>query len=58
MNDAADRVDLVFSRIITRQDLVVVGEQDKDHFNVFYQITQTERDISDHYPVMAEFLFK
>ena len=58
MADAPDRVDLVFSRIITRQDLVVVGEQDKDHFNVFYQITQSERDISDHYPVMAEFLFK
>lgn len=56
--DAPERVDLVFSRIITRQDLVVVGEQDKDHFNVFYQITQSERDVSDHYPVMAEFLFK
>lgn len=58
MADAPERVDLVFSRIITRQDLVVVGEQDKDHFNVFYQITQSERDVSDHYPVMAEFLFK
>lgn len=58
MADAPERVDLVFSRIISRQDLVVVGEQDKDHFNVFYQIAQSERDISDHYPVMAEFLFK
>jgi endonuclease/exonuclease/phosphatase family metal-dependent hydrolase len=58
MADAPDRVDLIFSRIIARKDLVVVGEQDKDHFNVFYQITQSERDISDHYPVMAEFLFK
>lgn len=58
MADAPDRNDLFFSRIITRRDLVVVGEQDKDHFNVFYQISQKERDLSDHYPVMAEFLFK
>lgn len=58
MEDTPGRRDLVFSRIITRQDLVVVGKQDEDHFNVFYSIPREERDVSDHYPVMTEFLIK
>lgn len=52
------RRDLVFSRIVCRKDLVVVGSKDQDHFNGYYDIPQDERDISDHYPVIAEFLFK
>lgn len=58
LQDDPARSDLVFTRIITRKDLVVVGTADPDHFNVFYQIPQAERDVSDHYPVMAEFVFK
>ncbi len=50
--------DLVFNRIISRPDLVIVGERDTDHFNRYYQIPREQRDISDHYPVMAEFLVK
>lgn len=50
--------DMVFSRIICRKDLVVVGEKDRNRFNGIYKIPQRERDISDHYPVIAEFLFK
>jgi endonuclease/exonuclease/phosphatase family metal-dependent hydrolase len=57
LEDAPQRRDLAFSQIKTRKDLVVVGQQDADHFNIFYQIAQTERDISDHYPVVAEFVF-
>jgi endonuclease/exonuclease/phosphatase family metal-dependent hydrolase len=52
------QTDMLFSKIVCRKDLVVVGEQDKDHFNTFYDIPQAERDVSDHYPVIAEFLFK
>lgn len=50
--------DLVFSRIICRKDLVIVGEKDRNRFDGIYKIPQRERDISDHYPVIAEFLFK
>lgn len=50
--------DLVFSRIICRKDLVVVGEKDRNRFDGIYKIPQHERDVSDHYPVIAEFLFK
>ena len=46
---------LVFESIAIRKDLVIRGEQDKDHMNVFWQIPQAERDVSDHYPVVAEF---
>jgi endonuclease/exonuclease/phosphatase family metal-dependent hydrolase len=47
---------LVFKSIAIRKDLVVRGkEQDKDHMDVFWQIPEEERDISDHYPVVAEF---
>ncbi len=56
--DDPSRKDLVFNRIISRKDLVVVGEQDKNHMDVYYQIPQAERDISDHYPLMAEFVIK
>ena len=56
--DDPSKKDLVFTRIISRKDLVVVGEQDKEHMDVYYQIPQAERDVSDHYPLMAEFAIK
>lgn len=47
-----------FRSISLRRDLVLRGTgQDKDHFDVFWQIPQAERDISDHYPLVAEFEF-
>jgi endonuclease/exonuclease/phosphatase family metal-dependent hydrolase len=50
---------LSFRSIALRRDLVVRGkEQDKDHFDAFWQIPQAERDISDHYPLVAEFEFR
>ena len=58
LQDQGNAKDLVFSRISTFKDQVVVGEQDRDHFNQFYKISRQERDISDHYPVMAIFEFK
>ncbi len=57
--DAPDRRDLVFKSINIRKDLVLRGkEQDKDHMDVFWQIAEDERDVSDHYPVVAEFEWK
>ena len=59
MKDDPSRSDLVFKSSIIRRDLVVRGkEQDKDHMDIFWQIPQEERDISDHYPLVAEFEVK
>ena len=59
MKDDPSRHDLVFKSSIIRRDLVVRGkEQDKDHMDIFWQIPQEERDISDHYPLVAEFEVK
>lgn len=58
VDDTPRRKDLVFSRIVVRPDLVIVGNKDQDHRDRYYQIPRQERDISDHYPVMAEFLIR
>lgn len=56
MTDDPARVDLVFKSSVIRRDLVLRGkEQDKDHMDIFWQIPEGERDISDHYPLVAEF---
>lgn len=44
--------------VIVRRDLVVRGEVDQNHWDGYYEIPQEERDISDHYPLVAEFVFK
>ena len=50
--------DLVFHSMQRRKDLSVRGQQaDKEHWNTYYQIPQTERDLSDHYPLIARFRF-
>jgi endonuclease/exonuclease/phosphatase family metal-dependent hydrolase len=57
--DAPGRSDLVFKSVAIRKDLVIRGkQQDADHMDVYWQIPQDERDVSDHYPVVAEFEFK
>ncbi len=56
VTDAPDKPDLVLRSVTRRQDLAVRGDQvDRDHWNVYYQIPQAERDLSDHYPLMATF---
>ncbi len=50
--------DLVFSQIVTRPDLVVLGQPDRNHRDNYYRIPREERDVSDHFPVLAEFLIK
>jgi len=57
--DAPGQSDLVFQSITIRKDLVVRGkQQDADHMDLFWKIPGDERDVSDHYPVVAEFEFK
>jgi len=57
--DDPKRTDLVFKTATIRKDLVVRGkEADKDHYNIFWTIPQEERDLSDHFPLVAEFEFK
>jgi endonuclease/exonuclease/phosphatase family metal-dependent hydrolase len=58
MEDEPGRVDLVFRSIELRQDLVVRGTQDQDHWDKYYDIPQQERDLSDHYPLVARFVFQ
>jgi endonuclease/exonuclease/phosphatase family metal-dependent hydrolase len=42
--------------VAIRRDLVIRGrDQDKDHGDNYWKIPAAERDISDHYPVVAEF---
>ena len=58
MENAKRKKDLMFSQVASFKELVTVKGKDDDHFNKFYDIPRDRRDISDHYPVMAEFLFK
>ncbi len=59
VEDDPSRRDLALDRIRTRRDLVVRGNgPDANHFDDFYGIAADERDVSDHYPVVAEFVLK
>ncbi len=58
MADDNGKADMVVSRVVTRSDLVIQGKKDKAHRDVYYKIDRAERDLSDHYPMMAEILIK
>ncbi len=51
------RPDLVFTKIEVRRDLTVRGKQDtpEQHGDAYWKLPPDERDLSDHYPVMATF---
>ena len=57
IEDDPRRPDLVFSKIEVLRDLAIRGQQDppEQHWNQFWKIPEGERDVSDHYPVMATF---
>lgn len=58
MTDDPNRNDLIFRTAMIRSDLVIRGnEQDKDHRDIYWKIAPDERDVSDHYPLVAEFEF-
>jgi endonuclease/exonuclease/phosphatase family metal-dependent hydrolase len=58
VEDDPQRPDFIFSSIRNGREFVIRGEKDIDHRDQYYQIDQAERDISDHYPLVAEFLLK
>jgi endonuclease/exonuclease/phosphatase family metal-dependent hydrolase len=48
-----------FKAIDIRRDLVIRGAgQDQEHQDQYWKIPAAERDVSDHYPVVAEFGLK
>ncbi len=58
LTDEPKKKDLVFKKLSVPKELVIRGEQDKDHMDIYWTIPAAERDISDHWPVMAEFEWK
>ncbi|TWU03570.1 endonuclease/exonuclease/phosphatase family protein [Neorhodopirellula pilleata] len=53
-------LDLTLGNVSVRRDLVVQGDVDTpvEHWEQFWQMPESERDLSDHYPVMAEFVIQ
>lgn len=58
-HDDDQKRDLVFDSIRSGKDLVVRGKKaDTEHRDIYYKIPQQERDVSDHYPLIARFKTK
>ena len=59
VEDAADKKDLVFEKASVLGNYTVRGKgPDLDHWDARYTTPHDERDLSDHYPMMATFRFK
>ncbi len=59
ISDEPNRTDLVFKQVTVPKELVIRGKEiDKDHMNIYWQIPAEERDVSDHWPILAEFEWK
>ncbi len=60
LHDDPERVDLTFEKIQRLKNLAVRGQPDAtgEHYDRYWQMKASERDLSDHYPVMATFQFK
>ena len=60
LEDDPARVDLVFTKIESLKDLAVRGtvDQPDEHWNGYWQMSDADRDVSDHWPIMATFEFK
>lgn len=57
IEDDPDRPDLVFEKIEVRRDLAVQGTPDtpQEHWDDYWALPSEQRDLSDHYPVVATF---
>jgi endonuclease/exonuclease/phosphatase family metal-dependent hydrolase len=53
-----DDVGLVFKTVAVRRDLVVRGVPDEDKESIYAVQPLAERDLSDHYPLAARFVFR
>lgn len=60
IEDDPNRADLVFSNVELRKDLAIQSGPDdrQQHWDNYWDLPQSERDLSDHYPVMATFEIK
>lgn len=60
LNDAPGKKDLVFDSILVRHDLSIRGSRDSEaqHWENYSQLPDGDRDLSDHYPVIAKFRLK
>ena len=60
LEDSPDRVDLSLAKIQRLQELSANGSVDvpDDHWNKYWELDDANRDISDHWPIMATFQFK
>jgi endonuclease/exonuclease/phosphatase family metal-dependent hydrolase len=56
--DEPGKKDFVFQSIARVRDACVRGAPDTDHRENYWQIPVAERDVSDHYPLVAEFEVK
>lgn len=57
IEDDPSRLDLVFDKIEVKRELCVQGQPDtpEEHWESYWKLSDDERDLSDHYPVMATF---
>lgn len=59
LRDEPARRDWSLKQVSVPKEVVIRGkEMDKDHLGIFWTIPQAERDVSDHWPVVAEFEWK
>jgi endonuclease/exonuclease/phosphatase family metal-dependent hydrolase len=60
LEDRAELKDLVLERVSRPADLVIRGPRDSAtaHWDRYYQLDPAERDVSDHYPVVADFVWR
>ena len=56
--DEPGKKDFVFESIARVREASVRGKPDTDHRDNYWQIPPAERDVSDHYPIVAEFEVK
>jgi len=60
LSNEPERMDLVFSKISVQPQVVIRGQGIDDrnlHWDKYWTIASDERDISDHFPVTADFDF-
>jgi len=57
LEDDPSRLDLAFEGVTVREDLAIRGQRDQPeaHWERYWKLSADERDLSDHYPVVARF---
>jgi endonuclease/exonuclease/phosphatase family metal-dependent hydrolase len=60
VKDDPTKLDLVFGNIEVNRDVVIQGSPDvpEEHWEGFWKTNANDRDLSDHYPVVATFSWK